>query len=114
MNEQIPITCPKCGGQIKYIPAGVSKKTGKPYSEFWTCGQRCGYSYNPPKEEKQPIINHEPIELKLIKEGFGLLRGEHKEINRKLDILLEGTGVKPNLDINTSDPGESKSEWERK
>ena len=34
--------CPKCGGDVKHIPAGVSKKTGKPYDEFWAC-QSCDY-----------------------------------------------------------------------
>jgi hypothetical protein len=30
--------CPKCGSPAKHIAAGVSKKTGLPYSEFWVCG----------------------------------------------------------------------------
>jgi len=29
--------CNKCGGNIKTIPAGVSKKTGRPYNEFSVC-----------------------------------------------------------------------------
>ena len=32
-----PQICPTCGNPMKLIPAGVSKKTGKPYSSFWTC-----------------------------------------------------------------------------
>jgi len=33
--------CPKCGAVMRQIPAGVSKKTGKPYSAFWSCPNRC-------------------------------------------------------------------------
>lgn len=29
--------CPKCGGEMKVVPAGVSKKTGKPYASFYAC-----------------------------------------------------------------------------
>ena len=46
-----PITCPECGGAIKHIPAGVSKTTGKPYGEFWACGERCGFTWQKPKPQ---------------------------------------------------------------
>lgn len=29
--------CPEHGVQAKLVPAGVSKKTGKAYTEFWAC-----------------------------------------------------------------------------
>jgi hypothetical protein len=29
--------CPKCGGEMKVVPAGTSKKTGKPYAAFYSC-----------------------------------------------------------------------------
>ena len=34
MNQPI---CPVCNGEMKLIPAGVSKKSGKPYDSFWGC-----------------------------------------------------------------------------
>lgn len=35
--------CNRCGGDMKLIPAGTSKKTGKPYRAFWGCLDRsCG------------------------------------------------------------------------
>ena len=39
-NTQMPNSkrCPACGEQMKRIPEGVSKKTGKPYQSFWSCG----------------------------------------------------------------------------
>lgn len=29
--------CPKCGGEMKVVPAGTSKKTGRPYAAFYSC-----------------------------------------------------------------------------
>lgn len=29
--------CPRCNAEAKHIPAGTSKRTGKPYREFWSC-----------------------------------------------------------------------------
>lgn len=31
--------CPRCGANMKRVPAGTSKKTGKPYNAFWSCGE---------------------------------------------------------------------------
>lgn len=33
-NQRI---CNNCGVELKLIPAGISKKTGRPYSDFWAC-----------------------------------------------------------------------------
>jgi hypothetical protein len=33
----IPGECPKCGDEIKKIPAGISKRTDKPYGSFLAC-----------------------------------------------------------------------------
>jgi len=38
------MNCPICGSEIKDIPAGVSKKSGKPYSAFSICSNdECGF-----------------------------------------------------------------------
>ena len=59
MKENAPSTCPLCGGLINHIRAGVSKRTGKPYNEFWACSDRsCEYTWHPttkPKEETVEI-----------------------------------------------------------
>lgn len=34
--------CVQCGAELKQIPAGVSKTTGRPYQAFVTCPNRCG------------------------------------------------------------------------
>jgi hypothetical protein len=34
--------CEKCDKEMRLVPAGTSKKTGKPYSAFWSCDARSG------------------------------------------------------------------------
>lgn len=34
--------CQQCGSVKKVIPAGVSKKTGRPYKAFSACPKNCG------------------------------------------------------------------------
>lgn len=35
--------CVHCGQELKYIAAGVSKQTGKPYSAFYVCLNKCKF-----------------------------------------------------------------------
>jgi len=45
--------CPECKSNVKYIPAGVSKKSGKPYDEFWGCSNKeCKWTYSPKDAEQ--------------------------------------------------------------
>ena len=37
--------CSVCGAPVKVIPAGISKKTGKPYNAFYKC-ESCGKTGN--------------------------------------------------------------------
>ena len=46
MEEKI---CEDCGNTKKLVPAGISKKTGRPYKEFYTC-EAC----NPYGKSKKP------------------------------------------------------------
>lgn len=55
-----PAVCPYCETVVRHIPAGVSKKSGKAYNEFWGCkNMDCDYTWSPPKEagnEDIPVI----------------------------------------------------------
>ena len=45
--KELPEKCPRCGGEIKNIPAGVSKRTHQPYREFWVCDNPdCSFTAN--------------------------------------------------------------------
>lgn len=50
--------CPACGAPIKEVPAGVSKKTGKPYKAFQVCSnQSCGWK---PQPGSVLVESHQP------------------------------------------------------
>lgn len=51
MPEIAPTTCPQGGSPIKYVSAGISRKTGKNYSEFWSCSNRCGFTWRKGKSQ---------------------------------------------------------------
>jgi len=43
----IPKTCPICKSEIKEIPGGVSKRTGRKYRTFWVCSNKeCSFTCN--------------------------------------------------------------------
>ena len=63
--------CQKCNCEMKFVPAGVSRKTNKPYDSFWVCqNQECKATMkdnqvdniinNIPKT--QPQVNGKPID----------------------------------------------------
>ena len=61
-QETPPTQCPVCQSAIKHIPAGISRKTGKPYNEFWSCINRnCDFTWKPTQKRvaKEPVIDTE-------------------------------------------------------
>jgi len=49
MEYEEPKKCAICGAELRFVPAGVSKRTGKPYTAFWSCPNGCkSNSYKPP------------------------------------------------------------------
>ena len=60
-QEKLPEKCPHCGGGIKNIPSGISKKTGSPYREFWVCeNPECSFTCN--KKGRHYIFNWDKTE----------------------------------------------------
>jgi len=50
-----------CDKEMKLVPAGKSKKSGKAYDAFYSC--ECGQTFNPPKgTEVRTSMVHNPIE----------------------------------------------------
>jgi len=80
MNNQIPVQCEQCGSEVKFIPAGISRKTGKPYSEFYSCSKRCGWTWREGKETKPMATTESPRDI--------ILMEELKAINARLDKLI--------------------------
>jgi hypothetical protein len=81
--------CPKCGSPLKVVPAGISKKTGRPYNSFTACSNRdCDYKPN----QVKPIIN--ATETKnLIKVENGKM-DRIEEYNGKKEVKMEALNAK--------------------
>jgi len=63
--------CNKCQAEMKFIPAGVSKKTGRAYEGFWACPNKC--QQDKPRQGPQRVIaNNNDITLELMKLAVSL------------------------------------------
>ena len=88
-NNNPPISCPNCQSPIKYVPAGVSKRTGKPYNEFWSCrNPDCSFTWRPDKIKQ---VIKPPQTLTFSPENMikylGVLRGDIKRLEEKIDKI---------------------------
>lgn len=83
MNNQIPEVCESCGAPVKFIPAGISRKTGKKYNEFYSCSDRCGWTWRPDRGQslstKNRVEKESPSEADNEKILIGL-REIYKEV----------------------------------
>ena len=85
-NNNPPLNCPTCSAPIKYISAGISQKTGKRYSEFWSCSNRCGFTWRKPKTgTPQPLIQEKDQGEQILKG----LREIYIKLNRIEEMLSE-------------------------
>ena len=93
------INCAKCGGEMRLIPAGVSKKTGKPYQAFYSCLDRnCGGTAKadtPVKKFEQGLDQQnqdkkwEEISRGKVRHGFSIeayKMGKELSLETKLEI----------------------------
>ena len=93
--------CPLCGAEIKSIPAGVSKKSGKPYNAFKVCSNReCGYK---PVEENGTVNKVvEVISKNEPKKPNGIEPSMRQSYRKDLMVALVDKLIETNLpeDIN--------------
>lgn len=47
--------CTECNKELRQVPAGVSRNTGKPYKAFWACPDR--HKQEPQQEQPQQPQN---------------------------------------------------------
>ena len=78
--------CTKCGGSLKDIPAGVSKKTGKPYNAFQVCENRCKQDGRLPYPKPRPgaLV---PLENDFIQLVLEELQAFQKHFDERMDNL---------------------------
>ena len=87
--------CPQCGAPTKVVPAGISKRTNKPYKAFIACTERnCNYtarldnqsstnaSYSPKFERTEP-----PVTKKELDNYLNAIRVAFKELQKDIDGL---------------------------
>lgn len=78
--------CEKCDSEMRLVPAGVSKRTGKPYSAFWSCDKRnggCGSTARAEGEAAQaaPVMDGvQPVSV-------DRLKGIEDKLDEILDLL---------------------------
>ena len=61
MAEPQQKACPNCGYALAYIKGGVSRRTGKTFSAFYSCSnEACNYTENPPAEPQEPTPAPKP------------------------------------------------------
>ena len=77
------MNCQICGSIMKEIPAGVSKKTGKPYSSFMSCPNRCKSSVNNTKPENDFKFEN------FVADEFAGLSIEISKVNERLNKMAE-------------------------
>ena len=94
--ENEPRMCPSCGNDMKHILAGVSKRTGKPYNEFYVCSDKaCGHIFNPPREpnefktHNQPPVFEDLLTLKEFLDKISILRGDMKKIYDQNNLVIK-------------------------
>ena len=97
--------CPKCNNLIKTIPAGISKKTGKPYNAFQACSNReCDYKPEQPKGVfNRPAKTEQVRQMQETKAGFIKVAQDNKNDSIRLssagrDATLIITTFFPKLD----------------
>jgi hypothetical protein len=107
MNDQL--FCSVCNSQMQLIPAGVSKKTGKPYNSFLVCPNKCkpDYKPSPPPQPANPPtvpvndtsdVNDKIIRQTCIKAASNLFMGTGK-IDEAISAAKKFENFVNNLDL---------------
>ena len=71
---EVPSECPRCHSKMKEVPAGVSKKTGRPFRRFWACENlECDFTYNERKKRKNRFKQDQDLAYISIAIALGIL-----------------------------------------
>ncbi len=92
-EELIPTNCPFCQAEVREVPAGVSRRTGKPYKAFWACSNRsCDYIYHSGEDKPQTTVGGDKGEYynkdQIMMEEFGNITKGLRAIYKLLDERL--------------------------
>jgi len=105
MQQITDNVCPICGTIKELIPAGISKRTGKPYDEFWSCPNRCkkpsvpaNYS-NQPKDYSNVSVDYSSKQVEDVKivDKDSFLITEFVALREKVEELIKVIKSETNL-----------------
>lgn len=73
---------------MKFIPAGVSKSTGKPYAAFWSCPNRCPKNNqnamrHQEKDKREPFVEAQKRKDEMIAKAQGRKEESMRVLNSK-------------------------------
>jgi len=89
MNQQTTYisVCPLCGKNLKLVPAGVSKTTGRPYKAFYSCmDMNCDYTA--PANGKATKTGVKTITEPTPQNGNLMLLDEIRDFRKEMNIKL--------------------------
>uniref|UniRef100_A0A6M3JF73 Uncharacterized protein n=1 Tax=viral metagenome TaxID=1070528 RepID=A0A6M3JF73_9ZZZZ len=90
--------CPGCGAELKNIPAGVSKTTGRPYEAFVACSNKCGW-----KPTKEPGVTKVLVHSEMHKSNI-----PENNIKEKTMILSYAKDVVvKRMEVGIAEPGDA-------
>lgn len=87
--------CNQCGGELRHIKAGVSKKTGKPYNAFNACENGCKQfrAYNPQKPARGANFSNGGGYNSNQGDGLAIVLEEIQRIDKGLNERMDNMGV---------------------
>ena len=75
--------CEQCGNPMKFVPAGISKRTGRAYEAFSVC------EYCKPKKQYQKSARSENDQGVMILSGLDTINQRIDAMNQRLDKLAD-------------------------
>lgn len=100
-------TCPGCGAEMRTIPAGIAKVTGKPYEAFEACSAKCGFKLTQKPGFKSIVVeSQKPSQVPHPTNGNDgmfkccAMNGAVKVVSKIIEVGLSEPGDKGNQIIN--------------
>ena len=82
--------CVKCQKELRVIPAGVSKASGKPYPAFYVCDNKCNLrGLMDTRVEGSPDAPGRPTQRPQSEDGFKIMSEEFIALKQKIDELIK-------------------------
>lgn len=95
------MNCKKCSGELKIVPAGISRKTGKPYNAFYSCSLCKTPDRTPvisgtptPINQSVQVVQDKKFWLDELKSEFAEIKLSINDIRDKVTYLAEQEDIR--------------------